>query len=250
MAKTVAFHLQKGGVGKTTTSGSVAPILSLNNKVLLIDADTQGNVSSWYLSENDNVQYELADILLGNVSLDEAIIKAMPDREFYIIPTFGIDGKLRSYKKNTLPDEPFIFNDLNDRLKKMDFDIIIYDLGPGMDLLEQSVIKAIDEVVAVASPEYFSSDGLAIFKNEIANIQKTWRVEVPFTKIVCNMLNRSYKTHNETYELFSKLGYDLYTIPQDIKLKECPSHHLPIDLHDPKSKSIPEIERLGVALCR
>ena len=62
MSKTIAFHLQKGGVGKTTISGTLACQSALDGyRTLAIDCDPQGNLSSWFLSEPP--KYELADVL-------------------------------------------------------------------------------------------------------------------------------------------------------------------------------------------
>ena len=96
MAKTVAFHLQKGGVGKTTISGTLACESALTgHKTLIVDCDPQGNISSWFLK--DPPKYELADVLQGKCFINDAIIKVPSVDNLYILPTFGIGGTLKLY---------------------------------------------------------------------------------------------------------------------------------------------------------
>lgn len=245
--KKYAFHLQKGGVGKTTVSGNIAGLISKTEKTILVDADPQGNISSWFIGQG--IEHDLASVLSGKVTPDEAIVAL--SENFHILPTKKVNSTLRKYSKNTLPDEPFIFDDLNTELEKLGYSICIYDLGPGMNLLESSVIKTMDEVITPLTPEFFSLDGIQIFKSELENINKTWRKDVKHNKIVCNLMNKSFARHKEAYTIFQELDYDLFTIPQDTKLAECLYKNQSIDDYYPKSKAIPELQKLCEAmLCR
>lgn len=242
--KKYAFHLQKGGVGKTTISGNIAGLISKTEKTILIDADPQGNITSWFIQES--FKNDLSSVLSGDAAPGDAIIKL--SENFHILPTKKISGNLRTYSKNTLPDEPFIFDDLNGELEKLGYSICIYDLGPGMNLLESSVIKSIDEVITPMTPEFFSLDGIEIFTNELKNINKTWRRNVKHNKIVCNLINKSYSRHNEAFAIFQDLDYDLFTLPQDAKLAECLYKGKSIVDYYPKSKAIPELQKLCEAM--
>ena len=96
--KSICVAIQKGGVGKTTISVNLAAEIAKTNKVVLIDGDPQGNSTS---SLVDNFEYELADILYGNVAVDEAIAKTNVEN-LYIIPTAAIDEKGNNQLKKYL----------------------------------------------------------------------------------------------------------------------------------------------------
>ncbi|OHD54665.1 MAG: plasmid partition protein [Spirochaetes bacterium GWF1_51_8] len=243
----IAFHIQKGGVGKTTLSGNIAHALAIKGrKTIMIDCDPQGNLSGWFLKESP--KFELADVLNGRAELKDAIVEVHPGLS--ILPTFGIGGELKTYAENKLNDEPFIFEDLSGELAKMGFDVAIYDLSPGMSRLEKCVILAMDEVITPLTPEYFGLDGIEIFNEELKKINKNYRKTVKHSKIVVNNLNHSFKRHNEIYEVYQKMDYDLYTIGQDSKLAESQVYNQSIFEYAPTSRVVPEIERLAIAIGR
>ena len=126
MAKTIAFHLQKGGVGKTTISGTLACQSALDGfRTLLIDVDPQGNASSWFLRKTP--KYELADVVQGRCYIKDALVPVEQVPNLYLLPTFGIGGVLKNYSETKLAEEPFVLQDLVNELSK-DFDHIILDL--------------------------------------------------------------------------------------------------------------------------
>ena len=242
--KKIAFHIQKGGTGKTTLSGNIAYAQSQTRKTVLIDCDPQGNASSWFIV--DSAKYELADILQGRATVKESLIKL--SETFYILPTFAINGGLKDYAETALFREPFIFDDLTEELEKQDFEIAIFDLSPGMSQLERTVIGSVDVVITPLTPEYFSLDGIEIFSNELKKLNKSLRKNVRHNKIVCNGLNKSFSRHTEIYKTFEDLEYTLFTIPQDSKIAESQLVHKSIFEYHPESRSIPELQRLSRAL--
>lgn len=239
--KKISFHIQKGGVGKTTIAGNIAYLASSNRKTLLIDADPQGNSSSWFIT-NQDVQYELSDILQGKVEVEKGFVQIKEN--FFVIPTFSINGTLKNFGETKLFSEPFIFEDLNNELKNIGFDFVVYDLSPGMSQLERCIILALDEIIVPLTPEFFSIDGIEIFNNELKKINKSYRKQVQFNKIVINNMNRSFKRHKESYNAFKKLDYELFTIVQDSKIAEAQFKNKVIFEYNPDSRAISEFKRL------
>ena len=133
MAKSIAFHLQKGGIGKTSVCGALACQSALSgHKTLMIDCDPQGNLSSWFL--NVAPKFELSDVLQGKCYWNDAIVKVDDIEGLYILPTFSIGGSLKNYSETKLNDEPFIIQDLVAELAGT-FERILLDLSPGLGKL-------------------------------------------------------------------------------------------------------------------
>jgi chromosome partitioning protein len=242
--KKIAFHIQKGGQGKSSLSGNVAFAAAKKTKTILVDCDPQGNSSSWFLT--NNVKWELADVLKENVSMKDAIVQISDN--FYLLPTFGIDGGLKEYAETQLLNKIYVFNDLTNAIEKLGFNIAIFDLSPGMSLLEKRILMSMDEVITPLTPEYFSLDGIEIFSNELKKIKKDYRSQVKHEKIVVNNINQSFKRHKLYYEAFLKLNYQIFTVVQDSKIAECQIKHKSIFEYCPDSRAIPEIEKLTLAV--
>ena len=220
MAKTVAFHLQKGGVGKTTISGTLACQSALSgHRTLILDCDPQGNISSWFLKEPP--KYELADVLQGKCYVSDAIVRIPAVDNLYILPTFGIGGTLKLYSETKLAEEPFVLQDLIAEASS-GFERIILDLSPGLGRLERSALIASDEVVSPMMSEVFSLDGLEIFIHELQKIKKNMRSNVKHNKVIINSYDSRIKQHRDIYAAASKAkNYDVYLIPVDPIFRKC-----------------------------
>ncbi len=214
MAKTVAFHLQKGGVGKTTISGALACQSALNgHDTLIIDCDPQGNTSSWFLV--DPPKYELADVLQGKCFVFDAIVPVSGLEHLNVLPTFGIGGSLKIYSETKLADEPYVLEDLVKEVSDK-FEHIVLDLSPGLGRLERSCLIASDEIVTPMTPEIFSLDGLEIFIDELARLKKNMRSNVKHNKIIINSFDGRIRQHRDIYDAAESSGrFKVFRIPVD-----------------------------------
>ena len=237
----IAFHIQKGGVGKTTLSGNMGYSLALKGKkTVLIDVDPQGSLSTWFLSNAP--AYELASVLNEKTDVSSALVKL--NDNLWIIPTFGLEVNLKDFSETQLFRKPNTFSNLVKELAKLDFEFAIFDLSPGMSLLEMSVIAAMNEVITPLTPEYFSLDGIEIFTNHLKRINKDYEKSVKHRRIVINNINHSFRRHNTVLEAIQKKDYLLYTIAQDAKIAESQQLQKPI-FYYPSSKTIAEFDRLA-----
>lgn len=117
-----------------------------------------------------------------------------------------------------------------------------------MSRLEKCVLLAMDEVITPLTPEFFSVDGIVIFNHELQKLNKAYRKNVQHKKVVCNGLNKNFCRHNAFYSQFDGFEKTLFTVPQDAKLAESQAVNKSIFEYAPRSKSIPEIERLTSSL--
>jgi len=246
--KSFAFHLQKGGVGKTTLSVSIAYAIAQSHRTILIDADPQGNSSAW-LANDLEVKYELADVLYGRIPLNEAIVSA---GKLYLLATFGIDGELKMFGEKQLSREPFIFMDLAESLANEGYQCCIFDLSPGMSQLERSILMAVDEVIVPMMADVFSLDGLETFASEIKKIEKGFRRKVQHKRLVINAFNRTIGQFKEIHKEAVKTTYETFTIGQDPVFRKAQAAHVPAQEFDGRDKmkdeTRNEIKRIALAL--
>lgn len=237
--KSIAVWIQKGGSGKTSTAANLAYALRDHGRTLLVDADPQGNLSSWIGPES--FPLELADVLRG-AALAEAVHPVRPGLD--ILPTLPL-GTLKGWAETTLPGQPFAFLTLRDKIQDAGYRFAVWDLSPGASILERSIVAAVDEVLPVARPEIFSVDGLEVFADSLERIRRDLRSSAVAPRLVVNGLNRSISTHRAYYAQLAGSGFQVYTIGTSSKVPESQLYRRFLAEHDPASPLIEEYTRLG-----
>ena len=214
--KTLTFALQKGGTGKTSVSVSVAVELAKKYRVIFIDADPQGNSSSWIGSSQ--ISHELADVLNEKAPLGECITQTeIPN--LFLIPTAGIGGELRNYQDSKAVTKPYAIADITDELAKV-FDFCIIDTSPAFSGIEKACFAAADEVVPVLQLNQFSVDGLKIFTTNLNNAKKDLRLrDKPVIKnIILNAMDERIAQQKDNLKIFQAMENDsvqLFVLPTD-----------------------------------
>lgn len=185
-AQVISLMMCKGGVGKTTSSLFLSQRLSAYGaKVLVIDADSQGNLTSAFNLDLYNFEIDeevpvLVDVLEEKVQIEEAIIAVTPF--LHIIPSTPynaiLDGKIREkYKNPSLAVSKFLSK------VKNQYDYIIIDCAPALNLTNTALICASDMVILPASPDRFSKIGLTQTLAEIKTLENDFNLSIK-TKIV------------------------------------------------------------------
>lgn len=240
--KTITIGNQKGGTGKTTITISLAAELAKTNKVVLIDADPQGNATNTLLT---TVNKELANVLYGECTVDEAVVQSEINN-LYVLPTFSLSPRLREYKMNKAASEPFIMCDLKDELVKMGFDYCIIDTSPSFEALEDDIYQATDEVVPVMLLDLYSLDGFSIFKNLLENFQKRKRYMPALKSVIVNNCDSRKAISNQIKEQMLKSDYKLFIIPSDQSFQRAVNAHIPVQyVKGTKKEVLVELEELA-----
>ena len=245
--KTIAIALQKGGTGKTVLSVSIASCLARNysGKVLLIDCDPQGNSTEWI--HPDPLAAELAGVLLGKCSTQNAIASSsVPGLS--ILPTAGIGGELKTWDEGAGLRKPFAFRELIKDIAALGYVFCIMDLSPSFGAVERAAIISADEVITPIIPDPFGISGLEIFANNLTNLRKDLDTQKPdYKRIVLNALDGRIKQHTEILESIKKdaAGFRLYTLPVDQVFRKAETEHKSLfDTVSAKKETIAELEKL------
>lgn len=249
--RVISFALQKGGTGKTSISVSVAAYLAQRGKVLLVDADPQGNATTWIAGST--ISTELADVLNDKVRTADAI-RSTCVAGLYILPTAGLGGDLREYQKTRASGAPYAIADALQQVAGS-FDWCIIDTSPSFDPLNESVCLASDEVIAVLQFNEFSKDGLVIFVDNLADARK--RLHIPsdkakLDKLVLNAKDDRIKQQADVLATLKQTeadGYSLFVIPVDQAFNKAQALHTSIyDLANTKKETLEGINTLAAAM--
>ena len=249
--KTIAFALQKGGTGTTSTAVSVATELAKKHKVVLIDADPQGNASAWY---NNELTAELSDVLTNKAGIGEALIST-GIKNLFMIPTAGVGGGLNAYQKTEANGKPEAMLDVTDELAKA-FDFCIIDTSPHFGPLEESCFIASDEIVPVMMIDRFSFDGLEIFMSNLQDLKsRAKRVSkaAEIKRLVLNSKDNRLATQDGKIDALTKTlpeNMKLHVIPVDQAFKKAQDMHEPIETVEPKKETLTVIKEIAKELSK
>ena len=158
--KKICFHIQKGGVGKTSVSGNTASLLAREGKkTLLVDCDPQGNTSSWFCA--DPPEQDIADVIAGTAAAQDAFRQL--NENWFLLPVKAPESMLKQWAETELPRSPRAVEFLISDLEPLGFEYALFDCSPSLSLLERSLIACMDDVINPLLPEFFSIDGIEGF---------------------------------------------------------------------------------------
>lgn len=235
MKEVITFAIQKGGTGKTSNAVSIAVELAQKEqKVLIIDADPQGNATTWLTTED--IEHELADVLMKKCKATDAVMKTQVEG-MELIPTASLGSSLRLYSKTLANESPFAFRHIIKEIKD-NYDYIIIDTSPAFGALEVSCLLASDEAITVLSIDEFSSDGLITFLDNIENMQDKYDCEKPkIQRIILNARDlRLVQQSDYIRKLTAATPAQVYIVPVDQSFKKAQAVHVPIQFLDGTKK--------------
>lgn len=245
MSKIIAVVNQKGGVGKTTTAVNISTILAKKGKkVLLIDADPQGNATSG-LGVDKNVEKSVYDVIINDAEMEEVLIQS-PIKNLFVCPSninlAGAEVELVSM----LAREQILKNKLENIKDK--FNYIIIDCPPSLGLLTINAFVASTSILIPIQCEYYALEGVGQLINTIELVKKQLNKNLYVEGVVLTMhdarTNLSTQVIKEVKNYFKDNVYKTI-IPRNVKLSEAPSFGMPITVYAPKSKGAKCYEKLA-----
>ena len=249
MGKIISVVNQKGGVGKTTTAVNLASgIGKLKKRVLIVDADPQGNTTSAYGIDKRKLTVSVYDLLIGKATAADAIIRTSFEG-VDIIPCnmdlAGAEVELISINNR----EAQLKNALC--VKKAEYDYIFIDCPPSLGLITINALSASDTVLVPIQCEYFALEGLSQLIGTIRQVKRLYNPRIEIEGILLTMfdgrLNLTQQVAAEVKKFFPKELFAT-TIPRAVRLSEAPSHGMPIQYYDPRNKGSCAYDKLAQEL--
>ena len=202
MGRIIAIANQKGGVGKTTTAINLsASLASLGQKVLALDMDPQGNMTSGLGVNKDEAENTVYDLIIGNVGIEECIYENVIEN-LDVLPS-NINLSAAEIELIGIDNKEYLLKEEVDKIRDR-YDFIIIDCPPALSMLTINAMTTADSVIVPIQCEYYALEGLS---------------QLMVENVKDNLNQAIYKT----------------IIPRNIRLAEAPSYGMPITLYDPRS---------------
>lgn len=234
MAKIYSIINQKGGVGKTTTTINLGTAMAAcGANVLIIDMDPQGNLSTGMGVEKVKREKGVYNILIDNLSINDAVIKTeIPNLN--LIPSnddlLGIDIELSSESDRVMRLKKAL-EDLNS------YDYILLDCPPSLSLITLNALVASTGALVPLQAEFYALEGLSQLLKTIEDIKNSVNHDLMLEGVIITMFDGRNNLSNQVeQDVRSYLGAEVFStkIPRNIRLSEAPSHGLPALIYDHK----------------
>lgn len=237
MGKIISIVNQKGGVGKTTTAVNLASAIGIaGKKVLLIDADPQGNTTSGYGIKKKEVQITSYELLIGKGTAEKAALKT-PYKNVEVVPS-SMDLAAAEVDLIDIEHREAQLKMALASSREM-YDYIFIDCPPSLGLVTINALNASDTVLVPIQCEYFALEGLSQLMSTVRQVKRLYNPTLEIEGIVLTMydgrLNLTQQVVGEVKKYFADKLYKT-PIPRAVRLSEAPSYGMPIQYYDKRSK--------------
>ncbi len=236
MGKIIAIANQKGGVGKTTTSINLsASLAEKGKKVLVIDTDPQGNTTSGFGIDKNNLENTIYELILGECPIGQCIIKDCI-KNVSVIPS-NVNLAAAEIELIGVDKKEYILKSEVDYIRD-DYDFVIIDCPPSLNMLTINAMTTADSVIVPIQCEYYALEGLSQLIHTVNLVKERLNPQLAIEGVVFTMYDSRTNLSTQVVEnVKNHLNQRIYKtmIPRNIRLAEAPSFGMPISMYDAKS---------------
>lgn len=235
----LAVANQKGGVGKTTTAINLGTALAaVNESVLIIDLDPQGNASTGLGIQRRTHQKSTYHVLMGEAELGDVVVESGIPR-LHCAPStmdlLGAELELASIDRKTYRLADAITALCKRALPNRTYSYILVDCPPSLNLLTINALSAADAILVPLQCEFFALEGLSQLIKTVDRVKTSLNPRLTIQGVVLTMFDRRNNLSEQVAEdVRSVLGDKVYqtVIPRNVRISEAPSHGKPVLLYD------------------
>ena len=236
MGRIIAIANQKGGVGKTTTSINLSACLAeKGKKVLVIDTDPQGNTTSGFGIDKNNLDNTIYELILGECTIRDCIIRDVTNN-VSVLPS-NVNLAAAEIELIGIEKKEYILKNEVDYVKD-DYDYIMIDCPPSLNMLTINSMTTADSVLVPIQCEYYALEGLSQLIHTINLVKERLNPDLTMEGVVFTMYDSRTNLSMQVVEnVKQNLSQKIYNtlIPRNIRLAEAPSYGQPINIYDGKS---------------